>query len=84
MELALHTNYCSLISKLIQATTKAHAGMSSAYLHFIFIWVLPQIKKSMWNKWKNHFSEMKGDVGMSHHEKDGEQEEDAYTKTGNH
>ena len=25
----------------------------------------------MWNKWKNHFSEMKGDVGMSHHEKDG-------------
>ena len=25
----------------------------------------------MWNKWKNHFSEMKGDVGMSHHEKEG-------------
>ena len=23
------------------------------------------------NKWKNHFSEMKGDVGMSHHEKEG-------------
>ena len=22
-------------------------------------------------KWKNHFSEMKGDVGMSHHEKEG-------------
>ena len=34
-------------------------------------------------KWKNHFSEMKGDVGMSRHEKEGEQE-DAYTKTGNH
>ena len=33
----------------------------------------------MWNKWKNHFSEMKGDVGISPHEKDGEQE-DAYTK----
>ena len=29
-------------------------------------------------KWKNHFSEMKGDVGMSLHEKEGEQE-DAYT-----
>ena len=23
------------------------------------------------HKWKNHFSEMKGDVGMSHHEKEG-------------
>ena len=34
----------------------------------------------MWNKWKNYFSEMKGDVGMSPHEKEGEQE-DAYTKT---
>ena len=30
-------------------------------------------------KWKNHFSEMKGDVGMSPHEKEGEQG-DAYTK----
>ena len=37
----------------------------------------------MWNKWKNHFSEMKGDVGKSPHEKEGEQE-DAYTKTGTH
>ena len=27
------------------------------------------------NKWKNHFSEMKGDVGMSLHEKEGEQED---------
>ena len=34
----------------------------------------------MCNKWKNHFSEMKGDVGMSPHEKEGEQG-DAYTKT---
>ena len=31
----------------------------------------------MQNKWKNHFSEMKGDVGLSPHEKEGEQE-DAY------
>ena len=35
------------------------------------------------NKWKNHFFEMKGDVGMSPHEKEGEQE-DAYTKTETH
>ena len=27
------------------------------------------------DKWKNHFSEMKGDVGMSLHEKEGEQED---------
>ena len=29
----------------------------------------------IYNKWKNHFSEMKGDVGMSLHEKEGEQED---------
>ena len=33
-------------------------------------------------KWKNHFSEMKGDVGMSPHEKE-EEQEDVYTKTRN-
>ena len=49
--------------------------MSSAYLHSIFIEALPQIKNNMWNKWKNHFSEMKGDVGMSLYEKEGEQED---------
>ena len=27
------------------------------------------------NKWKNHFSEMEGDVGMSLHEKEEEQED---------
>ena len=36
-----------------------------------------------WNKWKNHFNEMKGDVGMSSHEKEKEQE-DAYAKTESH
>ena len=30
------------------------------------------------HKWKNHFYEMKGDVGMSVHEKERKQE-DAYT-----
>ena len=34
------------------------------------------------NKWKNHFIEMKGDVGMSVHEKGGEQE--CYTNTQDH
>ena len=32
-----------------------------------------------WNKWKNHFSEMKGDVGMSLHAKEREQE-DAHSR----
>ena len=34
-------------------------------------------------KWKNHFCEMKGNVGKSRHEKEREQE-DAYTKTESH
>ena len=36
-----------------------------------------------YDKWKNHFYEMKGDVGMSVHEKERKQE-DAYTKTQTH
>ena len=36
--------------------------------------------KNEWNKWKYHFYEMKGDIGMSVHEKERKQE-DAYTKT---
>ena len=68
-------NYCSLISKTHQSNHQSAYWMSSAYLHSIFIGALPQIKKNMWNKWKNHFSEMKGDVGMSLHEKEGEQED---------
>ena len=35
------------------------------------------------NKWKNHFSETKGDVGMSYHENEREQE-DAYTEAESH
>ena len=40
------------------------------YLHLVFIGALPQIKNE-WKKWKNHFCETNGDVGMSHHEKGG-------------
>ena len=43
----------------------------------------PKLMKNEWNKWKNHFYEMKGDVGMSVHEKERKQE-DAYTKTQTH
>ena len=40
-------------------------------------------EEEYYDKWKNHFSEMKGDVGMSLHEKE-EEQEDAYTETGSH
>ena len=41
------------------------------------------MKKIKWNKWKYRYSEIKGDGGMSFHQKEGEQE-DAYTETGSH
>ena len=43
----------------------------------------PKEMKNEWNKWENHFYEMKGDVGMSLHEKERKQE-DAYTKKQSH
>ena len=36
----------------------------------ISLGLLPKRMKNEWNKWKNHFYEMKGDVGMSLHEKE--------------
>ena len=50
-----------------------------------FCWgFAPKLRmKNEWNKLKNHFYEMNGDVGMSRHEKEMEQE-DAYTKTQTH
>ena len=48
-----------------------------------FCWGFYPKVKNEWNKCKNHFNEMKGDVGMSSHEKEKEQE-DAYTKTESH
>ena len=63
----------ALSAKLTKATTKVHTG---CYLRIYipFLLGLCPKEKRMWNKWKNHFSEMKGDVGMSLHEKEGEQE----------
>ena len=43
-----------------------------AQLHNLFFYgALPQTEKNECNKCKNHFNEMKGDVGMSLHEKEG-------------
>ena len=38
-------------------------------------WVFAGPLRSLLYKWKNHFSEMKGDVGMSVHKKEGKQED---------
>ena len=43
----------------------------------------PKVKKNEGNKWKNHFLEMNGDVGMSVHEKGGKQV-NAYIATPTH
>ena len=61
----------ALSAKLTKATTEVHTGCHLP-IYIPFLLGLYK-KKSMWNKWKNHFSEMKGDVGMSLHEKEGEQ-----------
>ena len=53
--------------------------MVFVFLKRIYSWC----SRSSDNKWKNHFYEMKGDVGMSVHEKERKQE-DAYTKTQTH
>ena len=43
-------------------------------LNMIINWRAGASPPSRFNcRWKNHFSEMKGDVGMSVHEKEGEQ-----------
>ena len=67
----------ALSAELTKATTKVHSyWMSSAYLHSIFIGALPPPPPPpKRHKWKNHFSEMKGDIGMSLHEKEGEQDD---------
>ena len=74
---ACEISFCIAVlsAKLTKATTKVHTGMSSTYLHSFFIWGFTPDQKSMLNKWKNYFSKMKGDIGKSCHEKEGEQED---------
>ena len=64
----------ALSAKLTKATTKVHTGCHLPISIPFLLGLCPKYK-SMLNKWKNHFSEMKGDVGMSLHEKEGEQED---------
>ena len=63
-----------LSAKLTKATTNVHTGCHLPSYIPLLLGLCPKLE-NMWNKWKNHFSEMKGDVGMSLHEKEGEQED---------
>ena len=51
------------------ACPRAHARAKSTCARRN-VGALPQRMKNEWNKWKNHFYEMKGGVGMSLHEKE--------------
>ena len=59
----------------------ARSARGAAQRSFL-LGLCPKVQNE-WNKWKNHFHEMNGDVGMSSNEKEREQE-DAYTKTESH
>ena len=76
----LHNAICSvshdgLVICACAAGTRARVAQHVREAHISFL-----IEKM---KWKNHFSKMKGDVGMSGHEKERKQE-DAYTKIQTH
>ena len=58
---------------------RVHKKLLARAAQTIFVGALPH----EWNKWKTHFCEIKGDVGMSVHEKEMERE-DAHTKTQTH
>ena len=67
----------ALSAKLTKATNKVHTGCH-LHIYIPFLMGSAPNQRSLCNKWKNHSSEMKEDVGMSHHKTEGEQE-DAYT-----
>ena len=62
---------CACITRALKRgrCPRAHARAKSTCARRN-VGALPQRMKNEWNKWKNHFYEMKGDVGMSLHEKE--------------
>ena len=77
--MAARVMHCKCFSFCLLFNPHYHTHISVSNNLFL-LGLCPKLK-NIWNsKWKNHFSEMKGVVGMSLHEKEGEQE-DAYTKT---
>ena len=85
------------VATLHPQKTKLHYGLDCAILLFLSLLfftliayfvgshnsIASQVARYYGYKWKIHFYEMKGDVGMSVHEKERKQE-DAYTKTQTH
>ena len=61
----------ALSAKLTKAATKVHTGCH-LQIYIPFLMDSAPNKKTMWIKWKNHFSETKGMSGMSRHEKEQE------------
>ena len=59
---------CVHVRKSLGGVVRVRMRVRNVLARLIFVGALPQ-KKNEWNKWKNHFYEMKGDVGMSLHEK---------------
>ena len=60
------SNHCCLITRTRTTVCMVYTCTNT----IIFLLGLCPKLKNEWNKWKNHFSEMKGDVGMSLHEKE--------------
>ena len=55
---------------------------SFSFAHACAFVLLGLFHKNLWNKWKNHFDEMKGDVGMSNREKEERKLEEPTLKQG--
>ena len=80
-----HVNYTILMFRHTGITVVLKAQYFLLWI-VVSYWLLatsPVLISSTIYKRKNHFYEMKGDVGMSVHEKERKQE-DAYTKTQTH
>ena len=56
------TVHCAALARAAQCTVEPQ-------LHLLRL-ALCLKEKNEWNKWKNYFYEVKGDIGMSHYEKE--------------
>ena len=75
---------CILIPQLSKKLTVFHpVGLYIRGVPFVITVIMINSVIPSYYKWKNHFFKMKGDVGMSGHEKERKQE-DAYTQIQTH
>ena len=77
-----HSLVCARFAQPLSFLLRLARSARGAAQHSFLLGLCPKVQNE-WNKWKNHFHEMNGDVGMSSNEKEREQE-DAYTKTESH